>query len=162
VNRGSWLQSRQRWLAAAIAGYFFLTHPPCSYGQKPPEGLISRQIEALTTGDTSGLLQVREQALQVQLARRWTSIAAGILKNASANVDPDSASRLSKFIYRGALQFVKEGAPVQSAYLPERNLRKFVEAEIEIGQREDLSRPPIRETTFDQAKHSVCPLWPFC
>jgi hypothetical protein len=162
VDLSSLLQNPKRWITAAIVAASFLTYAVCSYGQEPPNDLTLRQIEALTTGDTSGILRVREHAVQVQLAQRWTSIAADMFKEASANVHRDSALLLSKLIYRGAFQFVRQGAPVQSAYLPERNLRKFIETEIEIGKKENSSRPPVSKNTFDQAKHSICPLWPFC
>jgi hypothetical protein len=156
------LQNPKRWIPAAIVAALFLTHALCSYGQEPPNDLMRRQIEALTTGDTAEIFRIREYSLQVQLTQRWTSIAAGMFKEASANVDRDSALLLSKLIYRGAFQFVRRGAPVQSVYLAEGNLRKFIETEIEIGKKENTSRPPIGEKAFDQAKHSICPLWPFC
>jgi hypothetical protein len=156
------LQNPKRWKPAAIVAALFLTHPLCSYGQEPPSDLMRRQIEALTTGDTADIFRIREYSLQVQLTQRWTLIAAGMFKEASANVDPDSALRLSKLIYRGAFQYVREGFPVQSVYLPEGNLREFIETEIEIGKKENSSRPSISKNTFDQAKHSICPLWPFC
>jgi hypothetical protein len=162
VDLSSLLQNPKRWIAAAIVATLILTHAFCSYGQEPPNDLRLRQIEALTTGDTSNILRVREHSLQVQLTQRWTSMAAGMFKEASANVHPNSALLLSELIYRGAFQFVRQGAPVQSAYLPERNLRKFIEAEIEIGKKENSFHPSVGETTFDQAKHSICPLWPFC
>jgi hypothetical protein len=154
------LQNPKRWIPAAMVAALFLT-ALCSYGQEPPNDLMRRQIEALTTGDTADLFRIREYSLQVQLTQRWTSIAAGMFKEASANVDPDSALLLSKLIYRGAFEFVRRGAPVQSVYLAEGNLRKFIETEIEIGKKEN-SRPPIGEKAFDQAKDSICPLWPFC
>jgi hypothetical protein len=85
-----------------------------------------------------------------------------MFKKASANLDPDSALLFSKFIYRGALRFVREGWPVQNVYWPEGNLRKFIEAAIEIGKKENPPQPLIGKTTFEQAKRSTCPLWPFC
>jgi hypothetical protein len=134
----------------------------CGHGQEIPGDLRARQIEALTTGDTSGLSRISKNSLQVQLTQRWTSMAAALLREASANVDSDGALLLSKFIYRGALQFVRQGAPAQGAYLSERNLRKFIGAEIEIGKKQNSSRPPIGEATFEQTKTAICPLWPFC
>jgi len=162
VDLSPLLQNPNRRIAAAIIAALFLAHALCSYGQEPPNDLTPRQIEALTTGDTSSILQVRQYSLQVQLTQRWTAIAARMFKEASADVHPDSALLLSKLIYRGALQFVRRDAPVQSVYLPEGNLRKFIETEIEIGKKDNSSRPPIGEKAFDQARHSICPLWPFC
>jgi hypothetical protein len=131
-------------------------------GQEIPGDLKAAQLEALTTGNGSGLSRIRKSSVQVQLTQRWTSMAAEMVKEVSADVDADGALLLSKFIYRGAIQFVRQGAPVQGSYLSEQNLRKFIDAEIQNGKKQNTSRPAINEAAFEETKRANCPLWPFC
>jgi len=97
-----------------------------------------------------------------RLTARWTEIAAAMLSSAHADVHYDSANYLSDLIYSGATKFVQEHAPDANASFAEENLRKFVAYEIQLGRRENSTAPPVGESTFFNAKFSLCPLWPFC
>ena len=127
-----------------------------------PAAFKEAQIKALTTGDTANLRPFLEQAEPIQTAASWASLAAKQLKDASATISRESALMTSEFIFRGASRFASEGSPKEKRSLAERNLQKFVAAEIELGRKENPQRPKIGEATFSAVRFSLCPLWPFC
>lgn len=97
----------------------------------------------------------------IKITKEWTALAADQLKSANATVTRESGLMTSEFIFIGANRFVAEGSSKEKRSEAERNLQKFIAAEIAIGTKENPERPKIGEGTFAAAR-SICPLWPFC
>jgi hypothetical protein len=127
-----------------------------------PDPLKEAQIDALTTGDIGDLKSFGDEDGLIQITANWTAIAAKQFMSAKADVSRESALLTSEFIFRGAHVFVAEGGREEKREEAERNLQKFIAAEIELGKQENPRQPTIGEATFVAARKSVCPLWPFC
>jgi hypothetical protein len=126
-----------------------------------PDALMEAQIKALTTGVLTNLEPNPEDSEVILIAKNWTMIAARQISSAKVTVTEQSGMMTSEFIFNGAKRFVAEGSPKEKRTAAERNLKKFIDAEIAIATK-DPERPKIGETTFMAAKSSICPLWPFC
>jgi hypothetical protein len=145
-----------------VLGFVLVT--PFAKGIEPdwPVALEKAQIKALTTGDLTDLKPFSDAEEPIRIAASWTTLAATQFKAAKVTVSRESAWMTSEFISRGAQTFVAEGSTEEKRSTAERNLQRFIAAEIEIGTTENPENPKIGEGTFVKARRSLCPLWPFC
>lgn len=152
-----------RQLLTLIAAMFAVSAPFASSAEpRLPDPLKEAQIKVLTTGDITALKPFWGQKESIRITASWTSIAAKQLASAKATVSRESALMTAEFIFRGATRFVTEESAKETRTTAERNLQKFIAAEIALGAKENPENPQIGEATFSAVRSSLCPLWPFC
>jgi hypothetical protein len=127
--------------------------------------LRDTQIAALQTLDTSRLLNIRSNTLEVKLAIDFTQLAVDELSQAvklgkipKVSMSAESARLTSDFIRRGATRAVREDPAALRIEEARQNLTRFIDRMIEMAM---LENGKFGETTYSKAT-SLCPLWPFC
>ena len=138
----------------------FVMVPQIGRGDQGDGELMPLMISALISGNISELSAKPTDDRATRLAKEFTQLAANRLKSVNASLDSKCAKLLADFIYQGVEKLAHE--PDADESQARDNLLKFINAEIEIGRKQNPQNPPIWEPTFNQAKGLLCPLWPFC
>lgn len=138
--------------------YLLSVASPASFAQSQP-AIVAVALQDIPVGQSSGQCK--------DIASQLASEAASQLEGSNVKVKEEVAPRLQAFIENGAGK-LKEATPDQCREAKE-NFTSFVSTLIKTAEKEpgpnDISeRPPAYVTleSFNNAKSSICPLYPFC